>query len=266
MAADPRQRAAPFGHHRRRVVGAPRAVERSARLHTLRARDGGLALGELAQPDFDAVGRKMRRQTLGDDARDDPRREVAHRGQQPFAVLVEFPHDARALSTGSVVELLLDLVLHDGALFLDDEDLVEVSAECRHALFVEGPGHPDLVQADADFPRLALADAEVVEGLAHGQVGLSRCDDAEMRSRAVDHGLIQVIGARECDGGVELVAVEHLLLLEGTHADAEVQPLARKLEVIRDLDLYAIDVRVHRGRAVHRVGQRDHCGPTSRVA
>jgi hypothetical protein len=59
-----------------------------------------------------------------DGARDARRRQLVDRGQDPRAGLVELADDARADRRVPVVELLLELVLDQGALLLDDEDLL----------------------------------------------------------------------------------------------------------------------------------------------
>ena len=120
------------------------------------------------------------RDALRDHARDHRRRQLARGGQQPVAVrahplalFVELADDARAHVVAPVVELLLQLVFDDLPLFLDHQDLLEPFGEMAHALGLERPGHRDLEHADADFGGVGLADAEVVERLAHVEIALA---------------------------------------------------------------------------------------------
>src|SRR5689334_4472404 len=61
------------------------------------------------------------RDPLGYDPGDLRRCQLAIRRQYPVAVFVELTDDARADVLTPIVELLLELVLDDGAFFLDDE-------------------------------------------------------------------------------------------------------------------------------------------------
>src|SRR5690606_23611924 len=103
--------------------------------------------------------------------------ELAGRGLDPDAVLVELADDPRPHVLAPVVELLLQLVLDDGALLLDDEDLLEPLGEAADAVALQGPGHADLVETDPDLRGVRLVDAEVLQGLTHVEIGLARRDD-----------------------------------------------------------------------------------------
>jgi type II secretory pathway component PulM len=59
------------------------------------------------------------------------------------------------------------------------------SRELAHAVGLQRPGHADLEQAQADLGGERGVDAEVVERLAHVEVGLAAGDDAQPRPRAV---------------------------------------------------------------------------------
>ena len=56
--------------------------------------------------------------------------------------------------------------------------------EAPRAFRLERPGHADLVEADAERPAALLVDAEIVERLAHVEIGLAGGDDAEARRAA----------------------------------------------------------------------------------
>ena len=81
-------------------------------------------------------------------------------GDRPFAVVVELAdHARRAQALAPVVQLLLDLVLDDLALFLYDQDLFESFGEAPRPLRLERPAHRHLVDADAGLARERLVDA-----------------------------------------------------------------------------------------------------------
>src|SRR5205814_4820741 len=80
----------------------------------------------------------------------------------PFAAVVELADDARrAHAFLPVVELFLDLVFDDLALFLDHQDLFETVGKAPGALRLERPGERNLIDAQADITGDALVDAEI---------------------------------------------------------------------------------------------------------
>jgi hypothetical protein len=105
---------------------------------------------------------------------------------RPFAGFVVLADHARAHVFAPVVEHFLQLVFDDLALFLDHQDFFQALGEMAHRLGFQRPGHADLEQAQADLGGVGLVDAEVVERLAHVEVGLAAGDDAQPRARAVE--------------------------------------------------------------------------------
>src|SRR3546814_3599892 len=83
------------------------------------------------------------RDALGDGTGDACRRQLARRGQQPLARLVELADHARARIAAPVVKLLLHLVLDDRALLLDDQDFLQALGEAPDAFALERPGHAE---------------------------------------------------------------------------------------------------------------------------
>ena len=150
----------------------------------------------------------------GDDPRDHRRGQFAGRGQDPVAVLVELADDARPDILAPIVELLFELVFDDRPLFLDDEDLVEPLGEMADALAFERPRHPDLVKAEADLGGVRVVDAQIIERLAHVEIGFAGGDDAEARARAVDDDAVEPIGAAKGECGIEFVFVQPVFLFE----------------------------------------------------
>ena len=157
-------------------------------------------------------------------------------------------------------------VLDEAALLLDDENLVEPAGEAPDPVGLQRPAHADLVEGEAEAPRRPLVDIEVVERLAHVEVGLAGGHDAEPAPRPVDHGAVEpvrpAVGAR----GVELVFEKALLLIERRVGQADVEPAGGQHVVFRPDD--GDPVRVHRddGRAVHRLGDADEAHPEAGVA
>ena len=109
------------------------------------------------------------------------RRQFAGGRQQPVAVRrahsplsSNLPIDARAHVLAPVVELFLELVFDELALFLDDQDFLQPFGEVAHAFRFQRPDHADLVEADADLGGERVVDAEIVERLAHVEIGSCR--------------------------------------------------------------------------------------------
>src|SRR5207253_8919129 len=134
---------------------------------------------------------------LRDDPGDLRRGQFAGRGQDPGAALVIFADDARAPVGRPVVELFFQLALDDRALLLDDEDFLESFGKTADAFGLERPRHRDLVEAQPDRLRFRRADAEILERLAHVEIGFAGRDDAEARLWAVDDNPVEPVGAGE---------------------------------------------------------------------
>src|SRR3546814_5066773 len=75
----------------------------------------------------------------------------------------------------------------------------------------------------SDLPGTRLVDAEVVQGLTHVEIGLAGGDDAEAALAVAEHHAVELVGAREGEGGVDLVAVQALLLRQRRVRPADVQ-------------------------------------------
>src|SRR6185312_3827159 len=112
----------------------------------------------------------------------------------PFAGVVELSDDARPHVVAPVVELFLQLVFENLALFLDDDDLFQSLCEGAHAFRLERPRHAYLVEPDADVARSIFVDAEIGQRLARVEVGFAAGDDADARMWAVPYDAIQLVG------------------------------------------------------------------------
>ena len=116
---------------------------------------------------------------------------------------------------GGAVKLLADLHLDQRALLLDDDDQVEAAREVDELALRERPRAGDLVEPQPHVVRLDLVDAELVERLAHVEIGLADGDDADLRVAAAgEDDAVEVVGAHEGQHGVALVVLEPRLLLE----------------------------------------------------
>ena len=181
-------------------------------------------------------------QPRGDGAGDDVGVDVELEREQRIAVLVALADDARR--AGGAVERLLQLALHERALLLHHQDLVEAVGELAHDLLLERPDHAQLEDADAREP----VEAEVAQRVLGVVVGLAAGDDAQpgvaLALDPVDAVLARV-GERQVAADAE-------------HAALHVERGGRE-QVAVGLVLVA-EVGQHRGDAVGR-----HLGGPDRV-
>ncbi len=204
----------------------------------------------------------------GDHARDPGGSELAVGGQNPVPLFVELADHSRADICAPVVELFLQLVLDDGALFLDDQDFLQALGELPHAVALQRPDHAHLEQGEADVGGHGLVDPEVVQRLAHVEIGLAGGDDAEAPLGAVDHRPVQMIGPGEGQCRIELAAVQSLLLLHHVQSavPADIEAVGRHLEVVRPGDDDALGVDVAGRRGFHRIGDALEADPAAGIA
>ncbi len=233
----------------------------------------GLFLFQEGQACGDALGGVIDGNARGDDAGDHRRCQLAGSRQQPFRVrqrpfafLVELADDPRPRRFAPVVELFLELVFEELALLLDDQDLFQPFGECAHAFGLQRPDHAHLVQAQADFRRHRVVDAQVFQGLAHIEIALAAGDDAQARRRAVDDHLVQLVGAAVGERGVELVVQQAFLLHQGWIGPAQIEAVGRQGEGAGDDGFDGKGVDVHRCRGLDGVGQRLERHPATGIA
>src|SRR5438067_9680655 len=177
MAADARHCAAAFRDARRGVMRTAGTEIRLAQRRDARARQGFFFEIQKSEPLAKLRTNCARHaelfQPLRDRAGDHRRRVLVMRGQEPragrltsaaapFAAVVELAHyPRRAHALLPVVELFLDLVFDDLALFLHYEDFLQAIRKPPRALRLERPGKRDLVEAKADVAGDPLVDAEI---------------------------------------------------------------------------------------------------------
>ena len=211
MAADAAQRTTALGHLGRLVVrAAGTEVGRAHQRHS-RPQQGGRFPVEEGQVVGDARRGVVAREARGDGARHQRRGHLRGGRQQPalgrhrpFAGFVVLADHAGPNVFAPVVEHFLQLVFDDLALLLDHQDFFEALSEIAYRLRFQRPGHAHLEQAQADVGGVGCIDAEVVERLAHVEVGLAAGDDAQPRARAVEDDAVELVGARIGDRRIDL--------------------------------------------------------------
>ncbi len=263
VAADAAERAAALGHLRGGVVRAARAVVRGAR--EVRARQGQFLLLRLdpGHARLDRLAGEEARQAPRDHQRDHRRRQLVGARQDPVALLVVLADHRGTYVVVPVEHVLLHLRLDEGALLLDDDDVFQAAREVADADRLQRPGHADLVHADADLARVALADAQVLERLQHVEVALAGGDDAQARVRRVEHGLVDAVGARERARGLHGVLVQAHFLVQRRIRPADVEAAGRQREVFRQHDVELVRIDVDAGRRLDRLGDRLEADPAA---
>ncbi len=279
MAADARHGAAALRNLRRGVVRAAGAEVGQAARHDARPGEG-LVLGfqvsdalvitrshSLVEPELRQAARERPGDQRGRQLVMRGQQPVARRlafGDRPLAVVVELADDARrAHAFAPVVQLFLDLVFDDLALFLDHEDLFEPFGELARPLRLERPGHRHLVETDAGLRGDALVDAEVGEGLQGVAEGFAGGDDAEACPRAVPDDAVEPVRPAIGERRIDLVVEQTRLLLEKSVRPADVEAARRHGEVGRHDDLHALRIDLHHGARLDHVGHALECHPAA---
>src|SRR5580704_15821521 len=266
MAADARQRAAALRNYGGSVMRAARTeIGGAAERHDIAAQLPFLRL-EKGEPFGNARGRVKAGNALGYDSGDLSRCQLAVRGKYPVAVFVELADDAGANVFTPIVELLLELVLDDGPFLLDDENFLEPLGKMPDALALQRPGHRNLVEAEADLRGMLVVNPEIVERLAHVEVGFAGSDDSEARPGTIDDDAVEPIGACESQCRVKLVFMQPEFLIERLIGPANIQSPRRHLEIVGEHDFGALRVDLDRGRTVDSLGDRLKGYPTPGVA
>ena len=137
--------------------------------------------------------------------------------------------------------------------------------EVERALWLERPDHADLVDVDAESPRLALADAEETQCFHQVEVALARCNDAELRVGDIEDLVIDRVRRRKRQRRVFLLLEPLLDLWARKVGPAIVQPGWWRRVVGRDLEL-GVGREFDRHRGLDRFGDRLEANPHARVA
>ncbi len=258
--------AAALGHLGRAVVRATGAVVRRAHSVVATRSQGFFLGGEEGQARLDAVAGIDWREALGDDPGDHRRGQLGEVRQQRIALLVELADHPRTLADRPVVKLPGELVLDDAALFLDHQNLVQPLGELVHRDRLQRPAHADLEHPQADRGAQRFVQAEVVQRLAHVEIGLAGGDDAHARIRRIKHHPVEVVGPCEGTGGIDLVQVEAFFLSQRRVRPADMHAVLGQFEVVRDTRLHTQRIDFHHGGGVDVLGNGLQRHPAAGVA
>jgi hypothetical protein len=148
----------------------------------------------------------------GDDLRDAVGVELGVGGHEGPALEVVLAGDARA--DPLVVEDLADEELAEGALLLDDEQLVQAVGELAHGRRLHREAHPDLHEPHAVAAQRRVVEPEPAQRLAHVVVGLAGGRDAEPRLGRVECHAVQPVRGAERLRGLQAPVVDLALRVE----------------------------------------------------
>ncbi len=251
VAADARIGAASFRHHGRGIVRAAGAEIRNTHRDVLRVAQHALRLLQAGDAAREVLVGRVFEQALAEADRDVVGIERRLDRKQPVAVLVLLA-DADRLVRGAV-ELLAHLHLDQRALLLHHDDELEALREVREILPSDRPRTGDLVDAQSEIVAPDLVDTELVERLAHVEIGLADRDDADLRVAAArGDDPVQLVGAHESQHGVALIVVQARLHAEHAVIEADVETARRQRVIGRNDDPDAVEVAVDHGRQLDR--------------
>ena len=127
---------------------------------------------------------------------------------------------------------------------------------------LERPDHGDLVDGEPEPLGLGVVDAELVQRLAHVEIGLADGDDAEARVGPAHHQRGRACWRASRRAPPACLIVMHApLLAQPVVGPADVHAVGRQLEVGRDLDLDAMRIDIDRGRGIDRLAQHLEADP-----
>ena len=181
-------------------------------------------------------------------------------------MLVELADHPWALVQRPVVELAGELVFENAALFLDHQDLVQALGKFMHRDRLQRPAHTDLEHPQAHLGAQRFVQTEVIQRLAHVEIGLAGGDDAQARVRRVEHHLVEVVGPSKGACGVDLVEVEAFFLRQRRVRPANVHAVFRQFEVIRDARLHPQRIDFHHGGGIDVLGDGLERYPAAGIA
>ena len=285
MAANASHRARAFGHARAGVVRTTAAKPWCAIARGGSSGRRQRALLGLQDADAclharaDVTWHTQLVEAFGNGARDDGRRQVGLGTQQPvLAGVGHGPFAARSIALllvelaqhrgphigAPVVQLFLDLVLDDLALFFDHQNLLQSLGKVARDAGLQGPDHVDLVQADAELAAGGIVQTQVDQRLARVVVGFAAGDDAKAVVRAFNDVVVELVGTHIGQRGVPLVVHQARLLLQRRIGPADVQAAWRHGKVFGQDDFYAVRVDRHTAGRLHHLLDRLHARPHAR--
>ena len=221
-------------------------------------------------------------QTLGDGAGNQRGRQISIGAQQgvgagvghgPFATapigavafhFVELAQHARAHIGAPVVQLFLELVFNDLALFFHYQDFLQASRKFARELGFERPHHRHLVQANADALAGGVVQPQVQQRLARIVKGLTAGHQAKAIMGALNHVVVKTVGADVGQRGVPLGIEQAGFLVERGVRPADVHAAGGHGKVGGDLDAHALRIHIHGGARLDNFLDGFHTRPHAR--
>ncbi len=265
VAADAGLRDRAFRHLRRRVVRAARAEVRRA-LHRVRLVRQDLRRDELDHALAAVERRLVAREPVGEHRQDARRTQLAELRQQAAAGGVVLAEHARARAFRAVVQVVLDLLLDDGALLFDHEHFGEPVDEGFDARHFERIRQADLVDPHAGRVEIGHRQVEAAQRFHQVEVRLAAGHDADVRLRARRDPLVDAVGACEMAHRVELRGEARFDREARQVRPAVVQATRRRREAFRRGPLRLQRVEVDGRARFDRFGDRLETDPRARVA
>ena len=232
MAADAGVGARAFGHQGRAIVRAAGAEIGRARGRLLDPGELGPGGAHARQRRFEiGVGTEFQ-QPFADRDRDLAGIERALRGKQPLPRFVALADDHRLMRRP--VELLANLHLDERALFLDDDDQRQARREFAQTRRLDRPGAAELIEAQAQRVAARLVEAEIVERLAHVEIGLAERHHADLGIGAArEDDAVEPVGGDPGDDRGALFLVQARFLRQDAVVPADVEAARRRRKVAR---------------------------------
>ena len=174
---------------------------------------------------------------------------------------VELAQHARAHIGAPVVQLFFELVFNDLALLFHHQYFLQAGGKFPGELCLQGPHHGHLVQADAHTPASGVVQPQVAERLAGVVEGLAAGHQAQAVLGALDHVVVEPVGADVGQRGVPLGVKQAGFLLQSGVGPAHVHAAGWHGEVSRELDAHAVGVHINRGAGFHNLLDGFHPRP-----
>ena len=262
VTADSAQRNAALGHDGRGVVWTTRAEARQAR-ESRDARTDTAYRWSRSDQTPGALGIAVHEPGI-QSPHHVGRRQLTDLGHERGAVRIAlaeqtWPHR-------EVVEQGGELLLDQWPLLLDDQNLLQPRRKASRALGLERPGHRDLVERQAEFRCEARVDPQLLERLAHVQVGLAGGHDSESPPRAVERDPVETVGAHEGLCGLEALLEQALFGVQRQVSPTNPESGLRSLVVFGKHDLHPLRTDRDGAGAVDGVGEALEAHPTAGVA
>ncbi|MNT22518.1 hypothetical protein D3C72_1579040 [compost metagenome] len=167
----------------------------------------------------------------------------------------------RAHIRAPVVQLFLQLVLDDLALFFHHQDLLQTHGKVTRDRSLQRPDHVHLVQADAQQAAGVVIQAQVDQRLACVVERLAAGDDAKAVLPGFDHVVVELVGADIRQRRIPLVIHQARFLLQGRIGPANVQAAGRHHKIVGRDDVHAVRVDRNAGRGLDDLLDRLHARP-----